>query len=57
MKEEIMPKFISKNFNKKIKNAISIFVSNPIKNTERSLTEHNYHDANLQFLKKMNIEF
>ena len=52
-----MQKIISKKFNQKIKNTISIFVSNPIKNNERSLTEHNYHDANLQFLKKMNIDF
>ena len=52
-----MQKIISKKFNQKIKDTINIFISIPIKNTEKSLTEHNYHDANLQFLKKMNIDF
>ena len=52
-----MQKIISKKFNQKIKETISFFVSNPIKNSEENLTDHNYYDANLQFLKKMNIDF
>ena len=52
-----MQTLISTNIYKRIKEALSERVSNPFGTNRSDKADYDYPDANLQFLKRMNIEF
>ena len=52
-----MQTYISANIYQKIKNVFSERVSSPFDTNRNGIVDYDYPDANLQFLKRMNIEF